>query len=119
MLDTKSLNGRYLIDTAHSRIGFTARHAMVTKVRGHFTDFESRAAIDFDHPERCHVAVVIKSDSIDTGNAQRDGHLRNGDFLDVQGHPLITFESTTVTSPREGIFRVTGPLAIKGVAHDV
>lgn len=119
MLDTSSLTGRYVIDPAHSRVGFTARHAMVTKVRGHFTDFESRAVLDSENPGRCHVEVAIKAASIETGNAQRDGHLRTNDFLNVERYPLITFESTSVTLVNEDTFRVTGPLTIKGVAHDV
>src|SRR5688500_2524038 len=88
------LSGDYTLDPAHSRIGFVARHAMVTKVRGAFNEFEGSAVLDGDNPEKSSAKVVIKAVSIDTRNEQRDGHLRTNDFLDPETYPEITFVST-------------------------
>jgi polyisoprenoid-binding protein YceI len=119
MLETHELAGHYVLDAAHSRIGFVARHAMVTKIRGHFTAFEGGAYIDLADPARSRARVVIHAESIDTGNAQRDAHLRNGDFLDAPGHPLITFESTSAEALSDDTFRMSGLLTIKGVTREI
>jgi polyisoprenoid-binding protein YceI len=119
MLEAHELAGHYVLDPAHSRIGFVARHAMVTKIRGHFTSFEGDAYVDLVDPARSRAQVVIHAESIDTGNAQRDGHLRTGDFLDAPGHPVITFESTKTEALSEDTFRVSGLLTIKGVTREV
>src|SRR3954447_7616388 len=91
------LTGTYTLDPAHSRIGFVARHAMVTKVRGSFNEFEGTTTIDGENPANSSVAVTLKVDSIDTRNAQRDGHLRTNDFLDIENFPEIRFVSTSIT----------------------
>ncbi len=117
--DTSTLTGDYTIDIAHSRIGFVARHAMVTKVRGQFNEFEGKAHLDFEDPEKSSVEVTIEANSIDTRNEQRDGHLRTNDFFDVPNHPKITFSSTTVEKVDDEHYRVTGDLTIKGVAKPV
>ena len=85
--DFSTLTGTYALDTAHSRIGFVARHAMVTKVRGSFNDFEGTTTIDGANPSNSTVSVTLKVESIDTRNAQRDGHLRTNDFLDAETYP--------------------------------
>jgi polyisoprenoid-binding protein YceI len=77
------ISGDYVLDPAHTRIGFSARHAMVTKVRGAFHDFEGIAYVDADNPADSSVHVTIHSASLTTGNDQRDGHLRSADFFDV------------------------------------
>src|SRR5919197_1783922 len=92
--DFRTLTGTYTIDTAHSRIGFVARHAMVTKVRGAFNEFEGTAVIDGDNPANSSANVTLQVASVDTRNAQRDGHLRTNEFLDAEAHPTITFKST-------------------------
>jgi hypothetical protein len=71
------LTGQYALDPAHSRIGFVARHAMVTKVRGAFNDFVGTGFLDGDNPGNSKISVTIQAASIDTRNEQRDGHLRN------------------------------------------
>ena len=111
--------GTYAIDPTHSRIGFVARHAMVTKVRGSFNEFEGTGFFDADHPENSHLALVIQAASIDTRNADRDGHLRSNDFFDMDHYPQITFRSTSVEQAGEGEYRVTGDLTIKGVTKPV
>lgn len=112
------ITGDYTIDASHSRLGFTARHAMVTKVRGQFTDFSGTARIDTAEPGNSSVTISIKTASIDTGSADRDGHLRSGDFFDAEANPEITFVSTGVS--RDGSdWTITGDLTIKGVAKPV
>lgn len=118
-LDPEILSGDYTLDVAHSRIGFVARHAMVTKVRGQFNEFEGKAHLDFDDPEASTVEITIEANSIDTRNEQRDGHLRTNDFFDVPNHPQITFTSTSVEKLDDEHYRVTGDLTIKGATKPV
>jgi polyisoprenoid-binding protein YceI len=114
----EDLTGDWTIDPAHTRIGFSARHAMVTTVRGQFKEFEGTAHIDGANPAGSTVSVTIKGESIDTGNADRDGHLRSGDFFENETYPDITFVSTKVE--RDGSdWAVTGDLTIKGVSKPV
>jgi polyisoprenoid-binding protein YceI len=112
-------SGTYTIDPSHSHIGFVARHAMVTKVRGSFNEFEATAQIDADDITRSSAQVSINVDSIDTRSEQRDGHLRSNDFLDIANHPQITFVSTSVTPVSKDVVRVTGDLTIKGESRPV
>jgi polyisoprenoid-binding protein YceI len=113
------LTGTWTLDPAHTRIGFVARHAMVTKVRGAFNDFEGTAVVDGTDLTRSSATVTIKSASIDTRNAQRDGHLRSNDFLAMDEHPEITFVATGVTPTGATSFDLTGDLTIKGVSNAV
>ncbi|HEY0904707.1 MAG TPA: YceI family protein [Marmoricola sp.] len=115
----ETLTGDYTVDPAHSRIGFVARHAMITKVRGQFNEYDGRAHIDFENPEKSSAEVTIQAASIDTRNEQRDGHLRTNDFFDVPNHPQITFTSTSVERVDDETFRVGGDLTIKGVSKPV
>jgi polyisoprenoid-binding protein YceI len=113
-----NLSGDYTIDTAHSRIGFVARHAMVTKVRGQFADYTATAHIDTENPAASSVEVTINVASISTGSPDRDGHLRSADFFDAEKYPTITFRSTDVQ--RDGQeWTVTGDLTIKDVTKPV
>ncbi len=113
------LTGDYTIDPAHSRLGFVARHAMVTKVRGSFNEFEGHVHVDGSDPSQSSVKVVIQAASIDTRNEQRDGHLKNNDFLGIEEHPDIVFESTSIRRAGEDSFTVTGDLTIKGVSKPI
>ena len=114
----EDLTGDYAIDTTHTRLGFSARHAMVTTVRGGFTDFEGNARIDTTNPAASHVEIVINAASIDTGVTDRDGHLKSADFFDVENNPRITFTSTAVE--RDGdVWAITGDLTIKDVTKPV
>jgi polyisoprenoid-binding protein YceI len=110
--------GDYTLDHTHTRIGFVARHAMVTKVRGAFNEFEGTAHIDEDL-SKSWAKVAVNVDSIDTRNADRDGHLRTNDFLDIENHPQITFESTSVRQLDDVTVQVSGDLTIKGVSKPV
>ena len=113
------LTGTWTLDPAHTRIGFVARHAMVTKVRGSFNEFEGTAALDGANPANSHAEVTIKAASIDTRNAQRDEHLRSNDFLAMQEYPKITFASTGVRQVDDTTFELTGDLTIKGVTNKI
>jgi polyisoprenoid-binding protein YceI len=111
--------GKYTIDPAHSRIGFVARHAMVTKVRGSFNEFEGSGYFDADDPSKSSLQLTIQADSIDTRTADRDAHLRSNDFFDMEKYPQITFTSTSVEAGGGDIYRVTGDLTIKDVTKPV
>lgn len=110
--------GAYTLDTSHSRLGFVARHAVVTKVRGQFADWEGTAQIDTANPAASSVNLTIRPASVSTGSADRDGHLQSADFFDVENHPEWTFVSTDVS--RDGDeWAITGDLTIKGVSNPV
>ena len=113
------LTGTYTVDPAHTRIGFVARHAMVTKVRGSFDECAGTAVLDGANPANSRVEVTIEAASIDTRNAQRDEHLRGNDFLAMKEYPKITFASTGVRQAGETTFEVTGDLTIKGVTNEI
>ena len=114
----EDISGSYVLDPTHTRIGFSARHAMVTTVRGSFTAFEGTAVIDASNPSASSVNLTIQAGSIDTGVKDRDGHLVSGDFLDVEQFPTITFVSTGVE--RDGSdWNITGDLSIKDVTKSV
>jgi polyisoprenoid-binding protein YceI len=117
--DLSALTGTYTLDVAHSRLGFVARHAMVTKVRGNFNEFSGALAIDGERPERSSATLTIETASVDTRNAQRDEHLRTNDFFDAPTHPQITFASTAVEYLGGTQFAVTGDLTIKGVTRAI
>jgi polyisoprenoid-binding protein YceI len=114
-----ALSGTYVLDPAHTRVGFVARHAMVTKVRGQFNEFEGTAVVDGTDLTRSTVQLTIQAASIDTRNEQRDGHLRSNDFLAMEEYPQITFVSTAVEQTGPTGFDVTGDLTIKGVTNSV
>lgn len=114
-----TLTGTYAIDPTHSRIGFVARHAMVTKVRGSFNEFEGTGFFDAENPSASHLQLTIQAASIDTRNADRDGHLRSNDFFDMETYPTLTFASTAVEQTGDAEYRLTGDLTIKGVTKSV
>jgi polyisoprenoid-binding protein YceI len=114
-----TLTGTYAIDPTHSRLGFVARHAMVTKVRGSFDEFEGAAVLDFDDPTKSSARLTFQVGSVNTGNAQRDEHLRTNDFFDVPNHPTATFESTSVRAIDDSTFEMVGNLTLRGVTKPV
>lgn len=112
------ISGDYTLDTAHSRLGFVARHAVVTKVRGQFTDWTATAHIDTANPAASSVTLTINPASVSTGSPDRDGHLTSPDFFDTAAYPEWTFVSTQVS--RDGNeWTVTGDLTIKDVTNPV
>ncbi len=114
---TPTLSGTYALDPTHTRLGFVTRHAMVTKVRGSFAELEGSAVLDFDDPSRSSASLTFQVASINTGNGQRDDHLRTNDFFDVATYPTATFASTGVRVIDAETFEMAGELTLKGVTH--
>jgi polyisoprenoid-binding protein YceI len=111
--------GTYTVDASHSHVGFVARHAMVTKVRGSFNEFSATASFDPSDLSAARAEVTIDVASIDTRSEQRDGHLRSADFFDVETYPTLSFASTQVELADDSTLRVTGDLTIKDVTKPV
>ncbi|MEV8634157.1 YceI family protein [Streptosporangium sp. NPDC051023] len=109
--------GTWNIDPVHSEVGFTVRHLMISKVRGRFTAFEGQIVTGVD-PLDSSVTAVIDLTSVDTGNAQRDAHLRSTDFLEVDKHPTMTYRADTVRWDGDA-FVLDGELTLKGVTRRV
>ncbi|MFI0910431.1 YceI family protein [Streptomyces abikoensis] len=112
-----ALTGDYTIDPAHSSIGFTVRHAMVTNVKGSFTQHEGTLRLDGSDPARSTAAIDVRIDSVDTGIKDRDAHLLSGDFFDAEAFPLMTFRSTAAERVGGDRYRLTGDLTIKDVTR--
>ncbi|MFB7433468.1 YceI family protein [Streptomyces microflavus] len=112
-----ALTGTYTIDPAHSSIGFTVRHAMVTNVRGSFGEHEGTLTLDGGDPANSSAAIDVKIASVDTGIGDRDGHLVSGDFFDAEKFPLMTFRSTRAEQLGGDTYRITGDLTIKDVTR--
>jgi polyisoprenoid-binding protein YceI len=110
--------GRWVVDPAHSHVDFIVRHMMISKVRGRFREFSGEIRID-EIPERSSVEATINAASIDTGDEERDRHLRSPEFLDVEHHPEITFRSLTIRAADEHHWKLTGELTIRGVTRPV
>lgn len=107
------------IDTAHTHVGFSVKHLMVSTVRGQFKQYSGTLELDAKDFSRSKFAGEIVVASIDTGNGDRDGHLRTNDFFDAANHPKITFKSTTIEAKSEGEYVVTGDLTIRGVTKPI
>ena len=119
MPDLSQYTGTWTIDPTHTRLGFTARHAMVTKVRGAFTEFEGTLTLDGANPDNSAITLTAQMASIDTGSADRDGHVRSADFFDVEQFPTMTFASAAVKQTDDDEFILVGDLTIKGVSRPV
>ncbi|HEY2792705.1 MAG TPA: YceI family protein [Micromonosporaceae bacterium] len=104
--------GTFTLDPAHTRVGFVARHLMVSKVRGSFTKVSGEIVVA-ENPAESTVHVSLDVESITTGVEQRDGHLRSGDFFELEKHPTIEFNSTGVTLGSGNEFTLNGTLTIK------
>jgi polyisoprenoid-binding protein YceI len=109
----------YSIDTTHSEISFTVRHMMFAKVRGQFKAWGAELAYDAESPAKSTVTVAIDTGSIDTREAQRDGHLKSGDFFDAEKFPKMTFKSKRVEAVAKGEYKLVGDLTIKDVTREV
>lgn len=110
--------GTFVLDPAHTRVGFVARHLMVSKVRGAFTQVTGEVVVAQD-PAESSVTADIPAASIDTGVADRDTHLRSADFLDVDTYPALTFRSTGLTHTGDNEFTLRGELTIRDVTREV
>ena len=115
---TKPEAGTWAIDPAHTRLGFVARHLMVSKVRGSFASFAGTIDVA-DDLTQSKVDVSIDTASVTTGAEDRDNHLRSGDFFDVENFPAMKFESTEIKDLGDGKYEVSGDLTIKDVTKPV
>ncbi|MYU21843.1 YceI family protein [Streptomyces sp. SID8352] len=114
-----AVTGDYTIDPSHTTIGFVARHAMVTNVKGKFLDFSGTLHLDGTDPSASTAALDITMDSIDTGSADRDGHLKSADFFKTEEFPTMTFRSTEAEALGGDDYRITGDLTILGTTKSL
>ena len=119
MTDLSATTGTWVIDPAHTTIGLSARHAMVAKVRGSFTDFTGSFTLDGAVPENSTAELLVQTASLTTQNDDRDAHLKSADFLNVEANPTLTFKSTGVNLKGDDSFIVTGDLTIGNVTKSV
>ena len=117
--DVAALSGEYTLDPAHTTIGFVARHAMVTNVKGSFRDFSGTLHLDGSDPAASKASIDVQMASIDTGNADRDGHLKSSDFFNIEEFPTMTFRSTKAEALGGDDYRITGDLSILGVTKPI
>ena len=117
--DLAATTGTWEIDPTHSTIGFVARHAMVAKVRGGFSEFTGTMTLDGADPAKSSAQLTIVASSFSSNNDERDAHVKSADFLDVEQFPTLTFNSTAVTAKGDDEFIVTGDLTIHGVTKPV
>lgn len=110
--------GTYLLDPAHKRVGFVVRHLMVSKVRGEFAEASATITVAED-PLQSSVTATIQTASVSTGQADRDNHLRTGDFFEAEKYPTLEYRSTGVKSRDGNEFVLAGELTIKGVTRPV
>ena len=107
------------IDSAHSHIYFTARHMMISKVRGQFETFSGTVNFDEEHPENTSAVIEIDVNSINTKEEQRDGHLKSPDFFDVANFPTATFKSVKVVKEDDGEGKLYGELTIRDITKEL
>jgi polyisoprenoid-binding protein YceI len=110
----------WTLDPAHTSVSFSAKHLGVATVRGQFRNVEADVQLDDPNdPTTARGRVTIDAASIDTGNAQREAHLRNADFLDVEHFPTITFDVKSIHPKGDGMYDVAGDLTIRGVTKEI
>jgi polyisoprenoid-binding protein YceI len=118
----QAIRTNWIIDPTHSLVEFSAKHLMITTVKGRFAGMRGTITVDETSPSQSHAEITIDAGSIDTRTEQRDQHLRSPDFLDVERYPTITFQSTRLdggfAAPGD-IFRLVGTLTIRGVSREV
>ena len=107
------------IDSSHSHVNFTARHMMISKVRGNFESFSGTVNFDEENPANTTVNIEVDLTSVNTRDEQRDGHLKSPDFFDVENYPTMTFVSTRVEQIDAQNGRLFGQLTIKDVTKEI
>lgn len=108
----------YVLEPSHSSLEFAVKHMLIAKTKGTFHDYNVVAHIDENDFTRSSATVTIEAASIDTRQADRDGHLKSADFLDAENHPQLTFVTRRI-EPSRGDWKVIGDLTIRGVTHEV
>ena len=119
LMGSRAHAGEWELDTAHASAGFSVKHMMISTVHGEFQKVSGSFALDDAAPTKSSVEIVIDASSINTSNAQRDGHLKSPDFFDVAKNPNITFKSTKIAAAGKGKYKVTGDLTMHGVTKPV
>jgi polyisoprenoid-binding protein YceI len=109
----------WTIDPAHSEIGFKIKHLVISTVSGKFTSFEGKLEGDPEDFTQSQISFTADIDSINTGNEQRDGHLKSGDFFDAAKHPKLSFTSTAIVNKNGSDYKVTGDLTIRGTTKPI
>ena len=109
----------WTIDPAHSEIGFKIKHLVISTVSGKFTSFEGKLEGDPEDFTQSQISFTADIDSINTGNEQRDGHLKSGDFFDAAKHPKLSFSSTAIVNKNGTDYKVTGDLTIRGTTKPI
>ncbi len=110
--------GTWVIDPAHSKVGFSVKHMGISTVRGEFTEFEGSLVIG-DDPSGAKIRGSVKTASVDTNEDSRDEHLRSPDFFETETHPDLSFESTSIEAIDEETYRITGNLTLRGVTNEL
>ena len=110
---------KWSIDPTHSEIGFKVKHMMFTNVSGKFGTYDATITTDGDNFENAAIEFSADIASVDTANADRDGHLRSGDFFDAENHPKLTFKASSFKKINDEKYEITGDLNIRGVAKTV
>jgi polyisoprenoid-binding protein YceI len=109
----------WVLDPAHSRVGFSVAHMVISTVSGRFSDVTGTVALDEENLTKSDVEITIKTSSIDTDEAKRDEHLRSPDFFDVAKYPVIVFKSTKIVPAGGTKYKLTGELSMHGVTRPV
>ena len=113
------MTNKYEIDPAHSSLQFTVRHLMISNVRGAFSGVHGSVTFDQADPASASIEATVDIASVNTNDQARDGHLKSGDFFDVEKYPTITFRSTKVEKKSDSEFTVIGDLTLHGVTKPV
>jgi polyisoprenoid-binding protein YceI len=113
------MNSDFKIDEAHSSLRFSARHLLVAIVGGHFRRWNAELKLDETDMTKSSVVVTVEAASLDTGNPQRDGHLRSADFFHAEKFPVLTFRSRRIERASKDTYRLIGDLTIRGVTREV
>lgn len=110
--------GTWTVDAAHSKVGFSVKHMGISTVRGEFTKFEGSLEIGEDL-SNTKIRGIVKTNSVDTNEDQRDEHLRSPDFFEAERHPSLSFESTRIEVIDDETFRIIGNLTLRGVTNEL
>jgi len=119
ILKTLKMETNWKVDTMHSEVGFKVRHMMISNVSGSFGSFDAHATTAGDDFTTAQLSFNADINSINTGVADRDGHLKSADFFDAESHPALTFTSTGITKINDETLEIAGHLQIKGQTHPV
>jgi polyisoprenoid-binding protein YceI len=117
--ETAAERALWNVDTDHSHVGFSARHMMITTVKGHFSGVTGSVEIEDSDLTRSKASIRIDAATVNTRIGTRDEHLRSADFFDAENHPYLTFESRKVEAQPDGRLKITGDLTIRGVTREV